>query len=340
MTSGGALLVALLSQSQVGASEAAPATPRVRLDVRAAADCTGRSDLAARVAARSPRITFTDDAAVSARVSVTSTRPDNVIADLVFTSAGAQQSPRRFVARSCAEAADAVALIIAVTLDPTLARKPLTGSADDAVGAQPTAKADEQPVVPTPPPPPTVAQPATSTAGTTSATRRQFGVYVAGQTIFAPAPGVMPGMALYAMAALDRDGLWSPALFIGATHVWRSDLSQPGGTASFTLDAASLDACPLQLRWTWLAARPCGSATIGRLIASGADTDAAASTHRPFAAAGVAVIAGFGTPIELSLRLGLGVTLIRDSYELGTNVFHRAGAITASASLGVGVRWH
>jgi hypothetical protein len=40
------------------------------------------------------------------------------------------------------------------------------------------------------------------------------------------------------------------------------------------------------------------------------------------------------------LRLGLGVTLIRDSYEFATTVFHRAGAITTSASLGIGVRWH
>ena len=113
-----------------------------------------------------------------------------------------------------------------------------------------------------------------------------------------------------------------------------------GGTASFTLDAASLDACPLRLRWSSFAARPCGSATIGRLTASGADTDAAASTRRPFAAAGVTMVASFGTTIELSLRLGLGVTLIRDSYELATTVFHRASAITTSASLGVGVRWH
>jgi len=102
MTSGGALLVALLSQSPIGATEAAPAAvaARVRLEVRAAADCTSRSELTARVAARSPRIQFADDAAVSARVSVTSTRPENVVADLVFATAGAEQPPRRFVARS------------------------------------------------------------------------------------------------------------------------------------------------------------------------------------------------------------------------------------------------
>ena len=82
-----------------------------------------RGDVAARVASRSPRIQFVDEAAVSATVEVTSPRPGNVIVEVVFATAGVEQPPRRFVARSCAEAADAVALIIAVTLDPTLKRK-------------------------------------------------------------------------------------------------------------------------------------------------------------------------------------------------------------------------
>ena len=77
---------------------------------------------------------------------------------------------------------------------------------------------------------------------------------------------------------------WSPALFVGATHVWRSDLSEPGGAASFTLDAASLDACPLRLRWSRLAARPCASALVGRLAASGSDTDQAGERGAPLRA--------------------------------------------------------
>jgi hypothetical protein len=330
MTSGGVLLVAILSQSPTSATDVAPsaATTRVRLEVSAAADCTSRGDLAARVAARSQRITFDDDAAVSARVEVTSARPGNVTADLVFATGGVEQPPRRFDARSCAEAADAVALIIAVTLDPTLARKPAPGAADDQAAAT------------KPPPPPALVEPEPEPPpAPVTPTRRELGAYLAGQTIFGPAPAVMPGLALYAMAALDRDGPWAPALFVGATHVWRDDLAASNGTASFVFDAASVDACPLRLRWSLLAARPCASATVGRLTATGIDTGAAARSHRPFGAAGVALVASFGTTIEVSLRLGLGVTLLRDSYELGTNVFHRAGAITTSASLGLGVHW-
>ena len=95
-----------------------------------------RSELAARVAARSPRIQFVDEAAISARSRSRRPAPGNVVAELVLATAGVEPPPRRFVARSCAEAADAIALIIAVTLDPTLKRKSATGAggADTAGG--------------------------------------------------------------------------------------------------------------------------------------------------------------------------------------------------------------
>jgi hypothetical protein len=161
----------------------------------------------------------------------------------------------------------------------------------------------------------------------------------AAQTIFGPAPSVMPGIALYLLVGVDREGPWAPALVVGATHVWRSDLAETGGAASFTLDAASLDACPLRLRWSRLTARPCVSALIGRLATEGSNTVQGSSAARPFGAAGAVVSAGVGAPIELTARLGIGVTLLRDSYEFATNVFYRSAAVTISASVGVGFHW-
>ena len=49
--------------------------------------------------------------------------------------------------------------------------------------------------------------------------------------------------------------------------------------------------------------------------------------------------ATFGTTVELYARLGIGVTLLRDAYEFGGTTFHRAGRITTTASLGVGLHW-
>jgi hypothetical protein len=86
-------------------------------------------------------------------------------------------------------------------------------------------------------------------------------------------------------------------------------------------------------------ARPCASALIGRLAATGTETEQGQSVPRPFAVAGLALSASLGTTIEVWGRLGVGLTLIRDSYEFGTVTFHRAAAVTTSASLGIGRRW-
>src|SRR4029079_13194983 len=129
------------------------------------------------------------------------------------------------------------------------------------------------------------------------------------------------------------DGVWAPAVFLGATHVWRSNIAETDGSASFVLDAGSLDARPLRLGRSRVVLRPCAWALAGRLTASGgADTRDAASAARPFGAAGAAAIAGveLTARIELSVRLGVGVTLLRDSYELATSTFHRADRLTTA----------
>lgn len=372
MTPGAALLVALLSQGPTVApnapSEAAPT--RVRLEVRAASECTSRADLAARIAARSSRIEVADEAPLAAQVVVTSPHPGRVVGDLVLGSFGSAEPPRRVIARTCAEAADGVALIIAVTLDPKL-RRPAPANADrvHAAGAgatgtnpregaeepkksapeasakasapPPTAAPGERPTSEAPAPPPVPAAPPTESVPVSGARlRRELGVSLEGQIIFGPAPSVLPGIAVYVTAALDRPGPWSPALILGGTHVWRSDLPETGGAASFTLDAANLDACPLRWRWAHLTARPCAAALVGRLTSHGSGaTPMQTGASRPFAAAGAALAFGSGSKLEVSGRLGLGVTLLRDSYEFANDVFYRAAAVTISASLGVGMRW-
>jgi len=368
MTPGAALLVALLSQSPSGAPpESAPT--KLSLNVRAPADCTSRADLAARITARSPRIEVADDGPIVAQVVITAPRAGGAVADIVLGTAGTDQTPRRVVARSCAEAADSAALIIAVTLDPLLRRKSTPGHAEarrsageaatPAVPPQPgPAAAPAPPPAPRAPPPPPPAPrappllppPPPPVAAVTAprppiapppASRRELSAALGAQTISGAVPAILPGVALYGTAGLDRQGLWSPALVLGLAHAWRSDLDENGGAASFTLDALSLDACPLLLRWSGLAARPCASGLIARLASQGSNTPQtaqAAGAVRPFGAAGAALSATWGSRWQLFARLGLGVTLLRDSYALAS-VFYRAAPVTLSATLGVGTSW-
>ena len=356
-------LANLLAMAGVGIPDTSAQAPiaRARLELRAPSACPGSADLIARVMARSPRIQFVEDSgAVGVRATFTVAR--GVSAELVLVESGVARTQRRLVTRTCAEAADAVALIIAVALDPVWVQEHATAadSASDTAGSpdrtsavstasqgtsrsgvaeKPSAKEPERS---SPPPQIPIPVPTAADSTSTSEPRAQprAGVYLAGQTLWGPAPAVMPGVAVVAVAALDRDALWSPAIALGMLHAWRSDLAEPGGRASFSLDAATIDACALRVRASIVEVRACAAALLGRLSASGSDTNNPATIPKFFAAAGPAGIltVELGSKVELFARIGTGVTLWRDSFEFATTVFHTASRFTTSANVGVGLR--
>jgi hypothetical protein len=366
-------LLALALAASPRAIAVAVAAPKssslaAELELSANTECTTRADLMARVHARSPRVTFVDhDSALVIRARFSTLHAGAVVGELTLARPGATPSSRRVVAPSCAEAADAVALIIAVTLDPTSAEYADHGSAVGSDAATPDARSDEPAntnsndasahgVSPAPPP----AKPKTSAgdagsvedepsaapgaaATTASSSRTRFGFVVAGQTLFGPAPAVMPGVSLYGTVGLDRPELFSPAVTLGATHAWRSGIEEPGGTASFLLDALSVDVCPLRVRVWVLEAWPCASVLGGRFSGSGAETQNPASeSGRPFWLLGGAAVvsAPLVWQLEASARVGLGANLVRDSFEFSPVVFHTVAPVTLAASLGLGVRSH
>lgn len=391
MLPGVALLMALAAPPSRDAGEPVPSA--ARLEVRSGARCLTRDDITRRVLARTSRVRFSDDASITISVAVAVQRQSGtVVAELTLGSRGGSAAPRRIVARSCAEAADAVALILAVTLDPTAQRTPAgdttkpssSGSASDGpAAAEPPGIADERSgaVVPNPPgpaavrpvvaatpaarePPPPVEPPDTPIAlppaplgpparrdekgpphliGTggqlgATATTLEFGAALEGEMVAGAAPRVMPGLSVSVMLASSADRMWAPAMFAGWSRVWRSGLAEGAGSASFTLDIGRLGACPLRLRWARLVVRPCASVLVGRMSARGETAQASASA-RPFSAAGLMVDARLGGTIALVARLGAGVTLVRDRYAFGDDVFYRAEALTTSASLGLGFHW-
>ena len=362
MVSGVAVLVALLLPVGAGATAALSESPvaKAHLKLRAAPDCMTREDLVARVAARSPRIQFVDDAAaVEVEASFTVARSGGVDAELLLVQPGGKPAPRHMLAGSCVEAAEVVALIIAVALDPVWVNehgtKVAEEPADQSSAASPASSASPSALPPDAKPTPSLTEPphervaelthvehspVESSPVPRVAARRHISTQLAGEMIWGPAPEVMPGVAIRVIAALDRDSLFSPAVMIGATHAWRNDLPESGGTASFALDAATLDACAIRARLSIIDARACGALLMGRLSASGSDTHSPSTAARLFATAGVSAVltANPGSIVELSASLGTGMTLRRDSYEFIPSVFHHVSRFTTSASLGIGVR--
>lgn len=328
------LFVALSGGAGIPAAAAESVVPSARLRVDAKPTCTTRTDVIARVRARSPRVRFDEqNGEIGIRAEFSVTQSGAVDGRVVLAGAGAQPSLRRVLAGSCSEAADAIALIIAVTLDPTAAQHGENGAAPESVTAVASPPPSEPPLPP-------LHGDNSDVPGARG--RHTFGLQLAGQSIFGPAPEVMPGVALYAMVAVDRPASWSPAVLLGATHAWRSGIGAEGGTAAFKLSAASFDACPFRLQWGPVEARPCASVLIGRLAAVGSETSNPASeVRRPFWVAGGAVVAStdFLGMLEISARLAIGANLVRDSFEFTPFVFHQVPAMTTAASVGLGLRW-
>jgi hypothetical protein len=367
MTTATALLALVLVAAEGGGASAPPAPPSsiARLEVRAAPECASRGDLVARVQARSPRIRFVDDPGVlGIRAVFTTSHAGAVTGELVLAEPGEPPASRRLVTRSCAEAAEAIALIIAVTLDPTSASEgagaavrlpgasargvaapagrdpatPATGTAA-AANAGPRAQPDGDARAPArkveAEAPAVVAEAAPQVPS-----RRHLGVALAGQVLSGPAPGLLPGLGVSFVLGLDREALWSPAVVLGVSHAARSGFVESGGTSAFALDAVTVDACGLRWRSTLVEGRACLASLVGQLSARGTETYSPASSARPFAVVGAAASLGLilGERVGVMARLGAGYSLVRDSFEFAPNVFHRAAPLTATASLGLEIR--
>jgi hypothetical protein len=336
-----------LSLAMVAATRGASAAERgvpaaARLEVNARPECTSRAELIARVRARAPRVRFTDDReAIEITAEFAATSAGLVAATVSLARAGAKPSVRRVRGASCGDAVDAVALIIAVTLDPgaavreeaaVISEAPSVAPASPPAAASPDARKSDA----------TGQSVARPTAEAPARSRNRGAVQVAAQALLGPAPKIMPGVALYAVVGIERPALWSPAVLLGVSQARRTGFDEQGGTAAFRLDAASFDACPFRLRWGPIDARPCGSVLIGRLSARGSQTrNAAAESRRPFWVVGGAAVAtaDLSELFELTARVAVGGNLVRDSFVFTPVVFHEVSAVTAAASLGIGVHF-
>jgi hypothetical protein len=81
---------------------------------------------------------------------------------------------------------------------------------------------------------------------------------------------------------------------------------------------------------------------IGRLSARGSQTrNPATESGRPFWVIGGAALAtgDLSELFQLTARAAVGGNLVRDSFVFTPKVFHEVPAVTAEASLGIGMRW-
>jgi hypothetical protein len=336
--------------TKAGAQESASTA---RLSLEASSGCASWQELAAGVARRSNRIRLVTEASVSPALaaSVKQAADGVVAAELVVTHPSGKRSVRRLTAPSCSEAVDALALVIAITLDPASVTEASGGSTESgsAGAAEASGQANDPKAVANEPEkrPPSVSGKENADARgrqslepeVETVFRWRAGALL--RSLLGPAPELMPGLALALGASWDRAGLWSPALRLSATHYWLHGVSETDGDADFEVDSGSLDACPVRVGSELLAVRPCASLELGRLLARGTHTFAPQSHTRPFAVLGGSLWLEtlLLTRLEASLGLSAGKTLVMDDFAFSPTTFHRVSAITVAGTLGVSLRF-
>jgi len=369
-----AALIGFAIAGTAGATSAADvpqdATVRAHLDVLADADCTTFASVVARVAERSQRIAFVGAAAgvPALRGKIGRIAGGSVLAELTVVQPSGRQSSRQLAAPTCEEAAEALALLVAMTLDPAVAlhvqSEPQgagsTGSvgsaANNSTSAASTAGAkstqdgsgprhdgaaatppDEASRAPSEKPgDSTLVASEADTSSLPAVRSGSFGLLGAGMT--GPAPRAMFGLGLYGFIAFDRASPLSLAMRVTAAHDWRNGLPEAGGIADFSLDVAGLDLCALRLSAGPFTSRLCAAGRLGRLAASGSDTYNAQSQVRLFASAGGAALVMVALPaaLELVADAELQWALTRDEFAFNPQVFYQTQPITLTLGLGVG----
>ncbi len=114
-----AAALAVLGGGAAGAQGQSPAIP-AHLTVRAEPECATAGAVAERVRVRSPRIGFVDDASGVPRLLVTVRQDgaDRRVFELSVQWPDGRRAERRIDARTCRSGLDALALLLAMTLDP------------------------------------------------------------------------------------------------------------------------------------------------------------------------------------------------------------------------------
>ncbi len=315
-----ACLVALLAQAPVGravAAETEHGAEQVELDYLQGAGCPTKAQFVSEVTARIRRPVTWVVMGGGLHISLALSQAEKqATGRLEVAREGADATRREFTAESCAEVSSALALVVALALDPNARTEALPPSALEPLPAPEVDPAPEEPAVAPPPAAPAPAPvplaprapaPAPAPAPPAAPLRyvAWFGPVGGVSSGYAPEPLVTFGLSLGARLASKT--WFAPSLQL--TPLWgKTGSTGPAADlGSFAWSMARLEACPVDLRLTpKLGFSPCVAGELGRLAARATASDVApTSADRWWAAPGVTA----------ALHLDLGSWFVRVSGE-------------------------
>jgi hypothetical protein len=361
---GAALALAALCSGSEGSAEA----PEVRahLEVVAAGGCGSEAEITARVGRRSSRIRFVEPGpdVRRARAELRAASNELFAASLSLWTDDGRELVRRVRPARCADALEALSLVLLVSLDPdadlgetaapTPAQEPAETGAPDSPASAATSAA-----LPTPAAPArrgkrregpdaqaeadalelkreSESESEAAAPGSGSRYRPFAGAFASVRG--GPGPGWMPGFGVF-VGVLGPGFPSESALRLSVARHGRSGFEVEAGRAEFELDTVRLELCPLGLGFGAAALHACIQGELGELEARGSGLPDSRSAARPWRSLGVSGWLGVRPwpVLELSLSAGLEHPLVRDRFEFNPEVFHEVGPVCGWLSLGVGL---
>jgi hypothetical protein len=362
--------------AQQGSHVTANALRGTTVIYEAPAGCPSQSDFEARLRARGGNRGAGATAPpplqrVEARITAKGKRAEGTV---VITDAAGAATTRKIVAASCAEAVDALALIVALTLDPLQASESpqassvVSGSSEEGGTSSPTASAESSKagsnaeqrapasraanernaaatasaIQSVPPAEPSIGPDTESRRGGAGAADAvRFGAFVSALV----ASGATPDPAFGGQVGFKAVVLpGAPRLSggIGARIVMSQTVHDAAGTASFDWWAGFAAMCAgAHIGSTSVSLDLCATFELGRLAASGSNTQNPASAVKSWQALGPALNAEwvFAPPVLLTVGVEGLFPFHHQRFLVGEDVVHQVPTVALRAQGGVGLRF-
>jgi hypothetical protein len=357
-----AVVAAVAATAFLGSSAAAqPDEEPVRLEYRAPATCDDDAQFFARARLRAPRMRMArPDERARVFVVDIEQRAGKMSGRLTVRNPEGRQTIREIEARDCTEAVDALALIVALAVNPRAAQSTPSSAPGESEPIPPASTATPNAPnasVPAPPsstpslPAPAASSSAPTPAATDSATepfgrargeslwtfRAGLGAWALGGIAPAPLFGARTSAEIMNLQA----NVIAPSFRISAGYATHAGFAVDGGTAHFSYAGSNMEICPLRIPPGGpLVLRPCLMADVGFVFARGADALNPQSEARPWAAIGMGgrLEWSLGRRVGVELDAGCTFPIWRDRFLFGTRSFHRVALAGGVVALGLVLR--
>jgi hypothetical protein len=312
------------------------ADPPPAVDYVAPPECPPAETFTQQLAARTP--VFREHAADHrVRIEVV-TEAGGVLGRASLVLAG-HPAERELRAARCEEVVEALALVVAILIDPNADTRPMPVASAAPPAPEPVAPAPVAPPARTAPPP---SRPRRAAPPRSAGPRRRFIAGAHAAVEGAVAPELSLGPRLFAGVEFNRALPWPTSLRLSGARLFSRELADAEGTMSLVLDTARADACFLRLRERRLTLEPCAGVDLGVLRIDANHPRRGVDSTQFWADVGGMVRASVTTTDWLvgEAEIGVDVPLVQYRFAFqGRPALHRTARAGMHLGLGLGVRF-